>query len=85
LNGFSARTPTLPNDVVPWRYSEIPHALGCDGWFMARVTTYDVFDKISKAPEQVNTRAYIEVLSGTYAASPLSIKLHERLKTLHRS
>jgi indolepyruvate decarboxylase len=85
LNGFSARTPTLPNDVAPWRYSEIPHALGCDGWFMARVTTRDEFDKVLKAAEQVNTRAYIEVVTDTYAASPFSMKLHERLKMLYRS
>jgi indolepyruvate decarboxylase len=27
------------NDVAPWRYAELPHALGCDGWFTARATT----------------------------------------------
>jgi indolepyruvate decarboxylase len=24
------------NDVAQWRYAELPHALGCDGWFTAR-------------------------------------------------
>ena len=28
------------NDIAPWRYAELPHALGCDGWFTARVTTH---------------------------------------------
>ena len=26
------------NDLASWHYSEVPHALGCDGWFTARVT-----------------------------------------------
>ena len=40
------------NDVASWRYSEIPHALGCDGWFTARVTTCGEFDQALKAAEQ---------------------------------
>jgi indolepyruvate decarboxylase len=27
------------NDVAAWNYSEIPHALGCEGWLTAHVTT----------------------------------------------
>ena len=33
------------NDIAPWRYTELPHALGCDGWFTARVTTCEEFDQ----------------------------------------
>jgi indolepyruvate decarboxylase len=73
------------NDVASWRYSEIPHALGCDGWFTARVTTCREFDQALKAAEQENTGAYIEVVTDTYAAPPLSMKLHESVKTLYRS
>jgi indolepyruvate decarboxylase len=73
------------NDVASWRYSEIPHALGCDGWFTARVTTCSEFDQALKAAEQENTGAYIEVVTDTYAAPPLSMKLHESVKTLYRS
>ena len=36
----------------PWRYSEIPHALGCDDWFTARVTTCGEFDQALKAAER---------------------------------
>jgi indolepyruvate decarboxylase len=71
------------NDVASWRYSEIPHALGCDGWFTARVTTCGEFDQALKAAEQEGTAAYIEVVTDTYAASPLSMKLHESVKTLY--
>jgi indolepyruvate decarboxylase len=73
------------NDVASWRYSEIPHALGCDGWFTARVTTCREFDQALKAAEQENTGAYIEVVTDTYAAPPLSMRLHESVKTLYRS
>ena len=27
------------NDVAAWRYHQLPHALGCDGWFTARVAS----------------------------------------------
>src|ERR1700685_2318938 len=33
------------NDVAAWRYTELPHALGCDGWFTARVATCGEFDQ----------------------------------------
>jgi indolepyruvate decarboxylase len=43
------------NDLASWRYSEIPRALGCDGWFTARVTTCGECDKALQAAEQGNT------------------------------
>ncbi|MCU1257133.1 MAG: thiamine pyrophosphate protein binding domain protein, partial [Bryobacterales bacterium] len=72
------------NDVASWNYAEIPHALGCDGWFTARVTTCGELDEAIRAAEQGKTGAYIEVVTETYAASPLSQKLHESLETLYR-
>jgi indolepyruvate decarboxylase len=71
------------NDVASWRYSQIPQALGCDDWFTSRVTTCDEFDRALKAAEQGGTAAYIEVVTDAYAASPLSMKLHESVKTLY--
>ena len=73
------------NDVASWRYSELPHALGCDGWFTARVTTCGEFDQALKTAEQAKTGAYMEVVTDKYAASPLSMKLHESVKTLYKS
>jgi indolepyruvate decarboxylase len=29
------------NDVAPWNYAELPHALGRDDWFTAKVSTGD--------------------------------------------
>ena len=65
------------NDVAPWRYSELPHALGCEDWFTARVTTCGEFDKALKTATQFNKGTYIEVVTDAYAASPLSLKIGE--------
>ena len=74
------RNPAIAyNDLASWRYSEIPHALGCDGWFTARVTTCGEFDQALKAAEQEVTAAYIEVVTDKYAAPPVAKKMHESL------
>lgn len=33
------------NDVAQWNYSELPHAVGCEDWYTARVTTCEEFDR----------------------------------------
>jgi indolepyruvate decarboxylase len=71
------------NDVASWRYSEMPHALGCDGWFTARVTTCEEFDQALDAAGKGGRAAYIEVVTDKYAASPLAMKLHESARTLY--
>lgn len=73
------------NDLAPWRYAEIPHALGCDGWFTARVTTCGEFDEAIANAEKATSGVYIEVVTDAYAAPPLSLKLHESLETLYQS
>ena len=71
------------NDVASWRYSAIPHALGCDDWFTARVTTCGEFDEALRRAGQDGVAAYIEVITDAYAASPMAMRLHESLKTLY--
>jgi indolepyruvate decarboxylase len=71
------------NDVASWRYSAIPHALGCDDWFTARVTTCGELDEALTRAGQDGAAAYIEVVTDAYAASPMALKLHESLKTLY--
>jgi indolepyruvate decarboxylase len=71
------------NDVASMRYAEVPHALGCNNWFTERVTTCGELDRALEAAEKANTASYIEVVTDTYAASPLSQKLHENLKSLY--
>ncbi|ACB95422.1 alpha-keto acid decarboxylase family protein [Beijerinckia indica] len=73
------------NDIAPWRYSELPHALGCDGWLTARVTTCAELDAVLAKAKHAETGVYIEIVTDTYAASPLAMKLHENLKSLYKS
>jgi len=71
------------NDVAQWRYAELPHALGCDGWYATRVTTCEEFDLALENAGKGERGAYIEVITDTYAASPLARKLHENIATLY--
>lgn len=73
------------NDVAQWRYSELPHAFGCDGWFTARVTTCGELDEALDIARTASDGVYIEVITDTYAASPLSMRIHESVKSLYRS
>jgi indolepyruvate decarboxylase len=76
---------TTYNDIASWRYTELPHALGCDNWFTARVATCGELDHALKQASQGDTAAYIEVVTDTYAAPPLAVNLHTNIKTLYQS
>jgi indolepyruvate decarboxylase len=71
------------NDLAAWRYSELPHALGCDGWFTTRVTTCGELDQALQQAGQNGSASYIEVVTGEYAAPPLPQMLHENRETLY--
>jgi indolepyruvate decarboxylase len=71
------------NDLAAWRYSELPHALGCDGWFTTRVTTCGELDQALQQAGQNGSASYIEVVTDEYAAPPLPQKMHENLGTLY--
>ncbi len=72
------------NDLARWNYSEIPHALGCEGWLTARVTTCGELDDALKAADQAKSGVYIEVVTDKYATAPLAEKMHENLATLYQ-
>jgi indolepyruvate decarboxylase len=71
------------NDIAQWQYQKLPAALGCDGWFTARVTTCGELDKAILEAEACGAGAYIEVVADKYAASPLARKLHESIDTFY--
>src|ERR1700678_539983 len=73
------------NDVAPWRYAELPHALGCDGWLTARVTTCGELDRILNQAQNANSAAYIEVVTDKYAASDLALQLQQGMKAIYKS
>ena len=73
------------NDLAKWHYHKLPEAMGCDGWFTARVTTCGELDAAIKQAETGSTGAYIEVVADRYAASPLAQKLHDSIGTLYNA
>jgi indolepyruvate decarboxylase len=71
------------NDIAAWNYAELPHALGCQGWFTARVRSCGALDDALKAAEQADGAAYIEVITDAYEAPPMYKKLHENVKSFY--
>ena len=58
------------NDIAAWNYAELPHALGCQGWFTARVSTCGELDDALKTAEQADGAAYIEVVTAPTKLHP---------------
>src|ERR1700741_1433697 len=71
------------NDIAAWNYAELPHALGCQGWFTARVGTCGELDDALKTAEQADSAAYVEVITDAYEAPPLYKKLHEHIASFY--
>jgi indolepyruvate decarboxylase len=51
------------NDPGQWQCHKLAEALGCDGWFSARVATCGELDKAIEKAESCGTGAYIEVVA----------------------
>jgi indolepyruvate decarboxylase len=80
------KDPTIAyNDIAPWRYADLPHALGCKDWVTARVTTCGELDHAIDQAAHASTGVYVEVVTDAYAASPLARKLHDSVSSLYKS
>jgi len=73
------------NDVASWRYTELPHALGCTGWQTARVSTCGELDDALAMASQSDGGVYIEVVTDAYAAARLAVKLGDALKAMRQA
>ncbi|TGD89182.1 alpha-keto acid decarboxylase family protein [Mycolicibacterium sp. CH28] len=71
------------NDIAPWNYAALPHALGCEGWFTTRVTTLGELDEALSTAASCQTAVYIEVVTGAYEYPPLAGHLHDNVSTLY--
>ena len=71
------------NDLAKWRYHKLPDAMGCEGWFIARVNTCGELDEAVKQAEACGTGAYVEVVADRSVVSPLAQKLHDSISTLY--
>jgi indolepyruvate decarboxylase len=71
------------NDVAAWNYAELPHALGCRGWFTARVSTCGELDGALDRAEQADRAVYLEIITDAYEAPPLYRKLHDNVSSFY--
>jgi indolepyruvate decarboxylase len=71
------------NDLAPWKYAELPKALGCSDWFTARVTTLGELDDAMEAARASRTGAYIEIIGGRLDMPPVLVFAHGRLKAMY--
>jgi len=66
------------NDLAPWKYAELPKALGCADWFTARATTLGELDDAMNAARASKTGAYIELIGGKMDMPPALAFAHGR-------
>ena len=71
------------NVLAPWRYAELPRALGCADWFTARVTTLGELDAAMKTARDSNSGAYIEVIGERLDMPPILAFAHGRLGKMY--
>ncbi|MUL79874.1 alpha-keto acid decarboxylase family protein [Mycolicibacterium sp. CBMA 226] len=71
------------NDIASWNFAELPHAMGCEGWFTARVRTCGELDAALKAAEQADGAAYVEVITDALEAPQMYRKLHEHVESFY--
>ncbi len=71
------------NDLAPWRYCDLPKALGCADWFAARVGTLSELEDSMKAARDSKSGAYIEIVGGRMDMPPALAFAHGRLKAMY--
>jgi indolepyruvate decarboxylase len=74
---------TYYNDIAQWEYHKLPEALGCRGWFAAKVKTNAELEEALSGAERCGTGAYIEVVMDKMALPPMGKKMHENLAALY--
>ena len=56
------------NDLAQWNCHVLPQALGCEGWYTARVTTCGELDAAMVRTQSCGAGAYIKVVTDKYVA-----------------
>src|SRR4029077_5051475 len=81
--GLEAGPDWVYNDLAPWDYHALPEALGCRGWFTAKVATLGELDAALARASAGESASYIEIVADRMDL-PLGLKLaHQRLDTLY--
>jgi indolepyruvate decarboxylase len=71
------------NDLAPWNYHALPAALGCEGWFTAKVTTLGELDAALARASTGESACYIEVVGGRMDFPPVLAMAHQRLDAMY--
>lgn len=71
------------NDLAKWRYADLPKALGCADWFVARVETLGELDAAMKTARTHQSGCYIEMIAGRMDMPSGLAFAHTRLKELY--
>jgi indolepyruvate decarboxylase len=71
------------NDLAPWNYHALPAALGCRGWFTAKVTTLGELDAALARASTGESASYIEVVGGRMDFPAGLAMAHQRLDALY--
>ncbi len=71
------------NDLAPWNYHALPAALGCQGWFTAKVATLGELDEALAKASTAKSACYIEVVGGKLDFPAGLVAAHERLDALY--
>jgi indolepyruvate decarboxylase len=73
----------VPGHLAPWKYHALPAALGCQGWFTAKVTTLGELDAALARPSTGETASYIEVVGGKMDLPAELAMAHQRLDAMY--
>jgi indolepyruvate decarboxylase len=71
------------NDLALWNYHDLPAALGCKGWFTAKVTTLGELDAALARASKGESACYIEVVGGKMDFPAGLARAHQRLEALY--
>ncbi len=70
------------NELPPWRYANIPTALGCQGWWCGKAATVAELEQSLAAINAHQGAAYLEVLIPAEESQPLS---EEVIEIMHQT
>ena len=71
------------NDLAQWNYHALPAALGCQGWFTAKVTTPGELDAAMALAATRESARYIEMVAGRLDLPRGLAMAHQRLDALY--
>ena len=71
------------NDLAPWNYHTLPAALGCQGWFTAKVATLGELDAALDKASTAKSACYIEIVAGKLDLPAGLVAANQRLDILY--